>query len=68
VVTENGTCTDGNVTIGNETRVLNQSGASFFKNLTMDNRLMAEVLCHAVLDETTVLNETTASSFFVPAY
>jgi hypothetical protein len=51
-LTENGICTNGKVTIGNETRILNQSAHSYFKNLTMDNRLMAEIMCQARLNET----------------
>ena len=52
LLTENGTCTNGKIIIGNETKILNQSAYSFFKNLTLDNRLMAEVLCQAMLNET----------------
>jgi hypothetical protein len=52
VLTENGTCTDGRTTIGNETRILNQSVAEYIKNLTKDNRVMAEMMCHSMLNET----------------
>lgn len=53
VLTENGTCTDGRITIGNETRILNQTAAEYIKNLTKDNRVMAEMMCHSMLNETT---------------
>ena len=52
VLTENGTCTDGRITIGNETRILNQTVMEYIKNLTKDNRLMAEMICHSMLNET----------------
>jgi hypothetical protein len=53
VLTDNGTCTDGSITIGNETRILNQTAAEYIKNLTKDNRVMAEMMCHSMLNETT---------------
>jgi hypothetical protein len=53
VLTENGTCTDGRITIGNETRILNQTAAEYITNLTKDNRVMAEMMCHSMLNETT---------------
>jgi len=53
ILTENGTCTNGSTTIGNETRVLNQTTADYIKNLTKDNRVMAELICHSFLNETT---------------
>ena len=56
VLTETGICTDGKVIIGNETQILNQSAANYLKNLTTDNRLMAEMVCHAMLNETTAKN------------
>ena len=52
-LTETGICTDGKVIIGNETQILNQSAANYIKNLTSDNRLMAEMVCHSMLNETT---------------
>jgi hypothetical protein len=51
-LTENGTCTDGRITIGNESRILNQTAAEYIKNLTKDNRVMAEMMCHSMLNET----------------
>jgi hypothetical protein len=53
VLTENSTCTDGRIRIGNETRILNQTAAEYIKNLTKDNRVMAEMMCHSMLNETT---------------
>ncbi len=52
MLTDNGICTDGNTTIGNETSILNQTAADFIKNLTRDNRIMAEMFCHSMLNET----------------
>ena len=52
-LTETGICTDGKFIIGNETQILNQSAANYIKNLTSDNRLMAEMVCHSMLNETT---------------
>jgi len=52
LLTEEGICTNGVVTIGNETQILNQSAAEYIKNLSSDNRLMGEVFCHAMLNET----------------
>ena len=52
VLTDDGICTNGNVTIGNETLILNQTAADYIKNLTLDNRIMAEMLCHSMLKET----------------
>ena len=52
VLTENGTCTNGRTTIGNETRILNQTATEYIKNLTKDNRVMAEMMCHSFLNET----------------
>ena len=52
VLTENGTCTNGNITIGNNSKILNQTSADFLKNLTMDNRPMAEIICAAMLNNT----------------
>jgi hypothetical protein len=54
ILTENGTCTDGIITIGNDTQILNETAAEYIKNLTKDNRLMAEMLCHSFLNETIV--------------
>ena len=52
VLTDNGICTNGNITIGNETLILNQTAADFIKNLTLDNRIMAEMFCYYMLNET----------------
>ena len=52
LLTEEGICTNGVVTIGNETQILNQSAAEYIKNLSSDNRLMGEVFCHTMLNET----------------
>lgn len=46
ILTENGTCTNANVTIGNTTILLNQSYSDFIKNLTRDNQPLAELMCH----------------------
>lgn len=51
-LTDDGICTNGNMTIGNETFILNQTAADYIKNLTLDNRVMAEMLCHSMLNET----------------
>jgi len=51
-LTETGICTDGKFIIGNETQILNQSAANYIKNLTSNNRLMAEMVCHSMLNET----------------
>lgn len=52
LLTQEGICTNGIVTIGNETQILNQSAAEYIKNLSSDNRLMGEVFCQAMLNET----------------
>ena len=52
MLTVDGVCTNGNMTIGNETLILNQTAADYIKNLTLDNRIMAEMLCHSMLNET----------------
>ena len=54
LLTEEGICTNGVVTIGNETQILNQSAAEYIKNLTSDNHLMGELFCQAMLNETVV--------------
>jgi len=51
-LTQEGICTNGIVTIGNETQILNQSAAEYIKNLSSDNRLMGEIFCQAMLNET----------------
>ena len=51
VPTDDGVCTNGNVTIGNKTQILNQSAADYLKTLTTDNLLMAQMMCHAMLNE-----------------
>ena len=50
LLTDNGTCTNGTITIGNETQILNESAADFIKNLTTDNLEMAEIFCEAILN------------------
>lgn len=50
LLTENGTCTSGNVIIGNKTHIENQSYADFITNLTEDNRPLAEVICENMLN------------------
>ncbi|HKQ20761.1 MAG TPA: hypothetical protein VJS91_01870 [Nitrososphaeraceae archaeon] len=52
LLTEDGICTNGVVTIGNATQILNQSAGEYIKNLSSDNRLMGEVFCQAMLNET----------------
>ncbi len=52
MLTENGICTNGRITIGNDSKILNQSSADFLKNLTMDNRPMAQIVCDAMLNNT----------------
>ena len=52
MLTENGICTNGKITIGNDSKILNQSSADFLKNLTMDNRPMAQIVCDAMLNNT----------------
>lgn len=48
MLSENGTCTNGNVTVG-----VNHS-IDFFRNLTSDNPQLAELMCDYMLNETTV--------------
>ena len=52
MLTEDGVCTNGKITIGNDSKILNQSSADFLKNLTMDNRPMAQIVCDAMLNNT----------------
>ena len=52
VLTDDGICTNGVVTIGNETQILNQSAGDYLKTLTRDNLLMGQMMCHAMLNET----------------
>lgn len=52
-LTEDGICSNGQVSVGNEPLILNQPAADYIKNLTMDNRPLAEMMCHAMLNETT---------------
>lgn len=52
LLTEEGICTNGSITIGNETQILNQSAAKYIKNLSSDNRIMGEIFCEAMLNET----------------
>lgn len=53
LLTENGTCTNGNVTIGNRTFILKQTFANFIKNLTYDNRPLADIICQSLLNQST---------------
>lgn len=50
-LTENGTCTNGQVTVGNSTYILNQTYADWIKKLTSDNRPLAEIICQAILNQ-----------------
>ena len=52
LLTEEGICTNGIITIGNETQIFNQSAAEYIKNLTSDNSQMGEIFCAAMLNET----------------
>jgi len=51
VLTENGTCTNENLTIGNTTYILNQTLSDFIKRLTQDNRPLAELICQNMLNQ-----------------
>ena len=52
---ENGTCANGNLTnVGNQLKNSNRSVDGFFINLTSDNRELAELMCHNILDITNV--------------
>lgn len=53
MLTEDGICSNGQVSVGNEPLILNQPAADYIKNLTMDNRPLAEMMCRAMLNETT---------------
>ena len=53
ILYENGTCTSGNVTKGaNQLMNRNRSMDNFFRNLTRDNRQLAELMCQNMLNET----------------
>jgi len=52
ILTENGICTNGKIRIGNETKILNLSAEDYIRKLTNDNRLIAEMMCHSMLNET----------------
>lgn len=55
VLYENGTCTNGNLTkVGNQLKNTNRSMDGFFINLTSDNRQLAELMCHNILNITTI--------------
>jgi ABC-type siderophore export system fused ATPase/permease subunit len=55
ILSENGTCTYGNVTKGvNQVINRNRINEEYFKNLTRDNRQLAELICQNMLNETTV--------------
>ena len=54
ILYENGTCTSGNVTKGaNQAMNRNRSMDDFFRNLTRDNRQLADLMCQNMLNETT---------------
>jgi hypothetical protein len=50
IITEDGICTNGVVYVGNKTYILNQTYADFIKNLTNDNRILAEILCEQIMN------------------
>lgn len=55
VLYENGTCANGNLTnVDNQLKNSNRSVDGFFINLTSDNRELAELMCHNILDITNV--------------
>jgi hypothetical protein len=55
ILYENGTCTNANLTkVANQLKNTNRSLGGFFINLTSDNRQLAELMCHNILNETTV--------------
>lgn len=51
LLTENGSCMNGKVQLGNSSYIINQSYADFIKNLTKDNRPMAEVMCQSMVNQ-----------------
>ena len=54
ILYENGTCTSGNVTKGaNQLINRNRSMDNFFRNLTRDNRQLADLMCQNMLNQTT---------------
>ena len=54
ILYENGTCTSGNVTKGADQLMnRNRSMDNFFRNLTGDNRQLADLMCQNVLNQTT---------------
>jgi hypothetical protein len=54
ILYDNGTCTNGNVTKGaNQVINRNRSMDNFFRNLTRDNRQLADLMCQNMLNETT---------------
>ena len=54
ILYENGTCTSGNVTKGaNLLMNRNRSMDNFFRNLTRDNRQLADLMCQNMLNQTT---------------
>jgi hypothetical protein len=53
ILYENGTCANNNVTKGANQRVnVNQLNDEYFKNLTKDNRQLAELIRQKTLNET----------------
>ena len=53
ILTENGTCTNANVTKGaNQVTNRSQINEEYFKNLTSDNRQLAELICQNMPNET----------------
>ena len=54
ILYENGTCTSGNVTKGADQLMnRNRSMDNFFRNLTRDNRQLADLMCQNMLNQTT---------------
>jgi hypothetical protein len=55
ILTENGTCTSGNATkVVNQVININQFNEEYFKNLTSDNRQLAELVCQKMLNASTI--------------
>jgi hypothetical protein len=53
ILYENGTCANSNVTKGaNQGVKVSQLNEEYFKNLTRDNRQLAELICQNILNET----------------
>jgi hypothetical protein len=53
ILYENGTCTNSNATKeDNQSVNVNRLNQEYFKNLTRDNRQLAELICQKTLNET----------------